>query len=109
MKKILLSFFALVAIGFASRVDAQCTGANVTLFNITVTNPATGTFDWSYNWRYNQGNASIVAVLTCGGVEVATSTCNGNLAGQADHNTSFVGSASGTLVLPDPTCPGVRE
>ncbi len=109
MKKILLSIFALVAIGFASRVEAQCTGANVTLFNITVTNPATGTFEWSYNWKYNQGNASILAVLTCGGVEVATSVCNPNLAGQADHNTSFVGFASGTLVLPDPTCPGVRE
>ena len=98
-----------VVVGAATEVKAQCAGANVTIFNIVVTNPALGTFNWSYNWMYNQGNASIVAVLKCGGVVVAESACNGDLKSVAGNAIGYIGGANGSLTLPDPLCPGLRE
>ena len=109
MKKFLLSLMAFVVVGAATEIKAQCAGANVTVFNIQVTNPISGTFNWSYNWMYNLGNASIVAVLKCGGVEVAQSVCNGDLKSVASNTAGYIGAANGSLSLVDPLCPGLRE
>ncbi len=109
MKKILLSLMIFVVVGATTKTSAQCAGANVTVFNIQVTNPIEGTFHWSYNWMYNQGNASIISVLKCGGVEVASSVCNGALKNEANSTAGYIGFAEGDLTLPNPLCPGLRE
>jgi hypothetical protein len=105
MKKILLSAILMATLGFANQAKAQCAGADadVTIFNININSPTPGTYDWSYQWLYNKGNASIQVVLKCGGVAVAFASCYGDLKNQTP------GVVSGQLILPDPNCVGVRE
>jgi hypothetical protein len=108
MKKFLLSLMIMAVVGTASKVNAQCAGANVSVFNITVVNQGAGVYDWSYNWIFVQGNASIQVVLKCGGTVVATSLCNDNLKDKP-ATQAVPGFTSGTLALPDVNCLGVRE
>jgi len=109
MKKFLLSAILVASLGYFNQATAQCNGASVTIFNITVTNPVLGEYDWSYDWKFVQGNASISAVLKCGGVDVATSVCNSDLKKKANSDQNAIFHESGKLILPDPNCAGVKE
>jgi hypothetical protein len=99
MKKFLLSVLLVTAIGFANKSNAQCAGANVTVYNI-VFSQNNQVYNWSFDWIYNNGNASISVVYKCGGVVVASEPCLENLndyvggseAGSYDFSGGLVGA-----------------
>jgi len=75
MKKILLSLFiSLAVLGMTAKVKAQCAGANVTIENFAV-HPNSNSVDYSFDWTYVKGNASIQIAFLCNGTELATKDC----------------------------------
>ena len=90
MKKLLLSLFAFAVMGITAKLQAQCQGASVTVYNIVISGNGT-VYDWSFDWLYNNGNASISVVYKCGGVIIATEPCMEDL-----NDFPQGGSASGS-------------
>lgn len=109
MKKFLFTVILAAVLSGLNQVSAQCAGASVTITNIVVTNPVSGVYNVSYRWTYNQGNASVLVVLKCGGVVVDEAPCNGALHQVAGGVSGFYQDVSGIeLSLPGP-CAGVKE
>ena len=65
MKKILLLAIFAALFGVSTKLSAQCSGANVTITNITVNQTATHIV-YSFIWSFQQGNASIQIRYRCG-------------------------------------------
>ena len=74
MKKILLSVLLMASLGVINQSRAQCSGGNVTINNFVVV--AAGTqINYSFDWEYVKGNASIQVAFYCNGVEFAVLPC----------------------------------
>jgi hypothetical protein len=73
MKKFLLSLMFAALIGSGNQLAAQCSGA-VIISNFAVLAPG-NTVQYSFDWEYVQGNASIQVVDSCNGVFEAASAC----------------------------------
>ena len=92
MKQFLLSFILAGAlISSSNQSSAQCSGA-VIISNFAVLAPG-NTVQYSFDWEYVQGNASIQVIDSCNGVFEAASACLPNLKDSA----AGVHHASGTL------------
>jgi hypothetical protein len=65
MKKFLLAVILVALIGFGNKSEAQCSGANVLITNISVNTTATH-YVYSFVWSYLSGNASIQIRFRCG-------------------------------------------
>jgi hypothetical protein len=78
MKKFLLSVLLVAVIGFANKANAQCAGASVTVYNVVISGSGS-VYNWSFDWTYNNGNASIKVVYKCGGIVVGEEPCLENL------------------------------
>ena len=107
MKKFL--FIALIAalFGISSKVNAQCSGANVLITNVSVNQTVTH-YVYQFNWTYIQGNASIQVRFRCGGVFTYDALCIPKLtdstAGQHFVKDSFLISA-----VPVCNAPALKE
>jgi hypothetical protein len=114
MKKILLTLFLAVSLGFFNKSQAQCSGGSVTIANFVLL-PALQQVIYSFDWQYIQGNASIEVVFKCNGVQIGSLPCIPRLKDSAAgfHNVSgtFSTTCSGTFrmeirIWTNPTCGG---
>src|SRR5258705_2059509 len=109
MKKILLSIIFVALLGAFHQASAQCNGASVLITNIVISNLG-NTYSYSYNWKYINGNASVLVVLKCNGVVVDQGPCNDDLRHKAvasgDINGTYFESNSVTYTT---TCVGLKE
>jgi len=113
MKKFL--FIALAATFLCvKRSQAQCNGANVAITNFVVS-PSGNTINFSFDWEFVQGNASIEVVFLCNNVQIGSLPCIPRLkdstAGPHPVSNSFNTTCSGTVrveirVWANPTCGG---
>jgi hypothetical protein len=74
MKKILLSLLLMASFAVFNQSHSQCSGGNVTITNFVVV-PAGTQINYSFNWEYVKGNASIQVAFYCNGVEFAALPC----------------------------------
>src|SRR5688572_21255052 len=114
MKKFLLSFILAGAlIGAGNQSSAQCSGA-VIISNFVVLAPG-NTVQYSFDWEYVQGNASIQVVDSCNGVFEAASACipriKDSAAGVHHYEGSLPTNCAGVLkvsilIWTNPDCGG---
>ena len=114
MKKFLLLLTLIVAIGLSNRAKAQCNGATVTITNFVVLAPG-NVVNYSYDWQYNNGNASIQVVDSCNGSLEHAENCiprlKDSVAGAHHVTGSFTSFCNGTLTVAvliwtNPSCGG---
>jgi hypothetical protein len=107
MKKILFSIVLAALLGTANQASAQCNGSSVLITNVVVTNSGL-TYNYSYDWKYVNGDASILVVLKCNGVVVDQGPCLDDLKTRSgsDINTVFHEANSVTFTS---TCSGLKE
>jgi hypothetical protein len=74
MKKILLLTGFMAIVGFVNQSSAQCSGATAVITNFTVV-PQTTSIQFSFDWTYDHGNASIQVAFLCNGVEQVVLGC----------------------------------
>ncbi len=101
MKKVLLFVSFVLCVGVLNRVNAQCNGAAVTVTNFVVLAPG-NVVNYSFDWTFVLGNASIQVVDTCNGVFEHAETCIPKLKDSASGSHHVEGSfvttcTSGTL------------
>jgi len=100
MKKILLSVFLVVTIGFINSSRAQCNGANVAINSFTITPLSTVVF-YRFDWTYVRGNASIEVAILCNGTQIGSRPClpwlKDSTAGPHIVNGSFPFTCSGVV------------
>lgn len=99
MKKILLSVFLVVSIGFYNQSRAQCSGANTVITNFFAI-PNSNAVVYGFDWEYVQGNASIEVAFLCNGVQVGSLPCMPRL----KDSTAGVHHVGGTFNM---SCSGV--
>ena len=114
MKKILLTLIIFAVMSSANQSMAQCNGATVTITNFVVLAPG-NIVNYSYDWQYNNGNASIQVVDSCNGSLEHTQNCIPRLKDSATgvHHVmgSFTSFCNGTLTVAvliwtNPSCGG---
>jgi hypothetical protein len=74
MKKILLSAFLVVSMGYFNQSRAQCNGANAVITNFTAVPNSTSVI-YGFDWTYDHGNASIEVAFLCNGIQVGSLPC----------------------------------
>ena len=99
MKKILLSLFALAVIGSTANVQAQCSGASVSITNFSAI-PFTNSVFFKFDWTFVQGNASIEYTILCNGVAQSSYPCIPRL----KDSVAGPHTVSGTFPI---VCPGI--
>ncbi|MEO6611162.1 MAG: T9SS type A sorting domain-containing protein [Chitinophagaceae bacterium] len=107
MKKILFSIVFVALLGAFKQASAQCNGSSVQVTNVVVTNSGL-TYNYSYDWRYVNGNASILVVLLCNGVVVAQGPCLDDLKSRSGSNPNLVFHEANSVTYPS-ACAGLKE
>ena len=107
MKKILLSVVFAALLGAFNQASAQCNGGDVLITNVVVTNAGL-TYTYDYDWKYVKGNASILVVLRCNGVQVATGPCLDDIKTRSGSNTITVFHEHNSVTFPS-ACGGLKE
>src|SRR5258706_12101688 len=101
MKKILLLLLFALSIGYFNQSNAQCSGA-VIINNFVVLAPG-DIVNYSFDWTFVQGNASITVTDSCNGVFANSSNCIPKLKDSAagPHHVigSFPTTCSGALTV----------
>ena len=104
MKKFLLSVLLVAVIGFANKSNAQCSGANVLITNISVNTTATH-YVYSFVWTYLQGNASVQIRFRCGNQTTGTYTYEGRCLPRLTDSTAGPHFIKDSILISDvPVC-----